>query len=173
MKWVVTCTEVEHSKRLEADLRRSEQDTAEWLTLSEALQASAPVGFAFVDREFRVVHINDTLAAINGGATADQIGRTVAEVIPEIWPELDAVYRRVLETGIPIIGREIVGPSAGAGGSLRHWLSSFHPVRIGSEIVGIEVVTFDVTERKEAADFRSVVMDNMAEGLYALDGRAV
>lgn len=171
VKWVGTCTDVEHSKRLEADLRRSEQDTAESLTLLEALQASTPVGFAFIDREFRIVHINDTMAAINGRAIADQIGRTVAEVVPEIWPELDAVYRRVLETGVPIIGREIVGPSAGAGGSLRHWLSSFHPVRIGSEIVGIEVVIFDITERKQAADFRSAVMEQMAEGVYALDGQ--
>jgi PAS domain S-box-containing protein len=171
MKWVVTCTDVERSKRLGADLRRSEQDMAESLTLSKALQDSGPVGFAFIDREFRIVHINDTLAAINGGAVADQIGRTVAEVIPEIWPDLDAVYRSVLETGIPIIGREIVGPSAGAGGSRRHWLGSFHPVRISSEIVGIEVVTFDVTERKQAADFSSAVMEQMAEGVYALDGQ--
>ena len=164
-------TDVEHSKLLEADLRRSERETAESLALLEALQASAPVGFAFIDREFRIVHINATLAAINGGAIADQIGCTVAEVIPEIWPELDAVYRRVLETGIPIVGREIVGPSAGAGGSRRHWLSSFHPVRVGSEIVGIEVVTFDVTERKQAAEFSSAVMEQMAEGVYALDGQ--
>jgi PAS domain S-box-containing protein len=171
IKWMVTCTDVERSKRLEADLRRSEQDTAESLALLEALQASAPVGFAFIDREFRIVHINATLAAINGGAIADQIGCTVAEVIPEIWPELDAVYQRVLETGVPIVGREIVGPSAGAGGSLRHWLSSFHPVRIDSEIVGIEVVTFDVTERRQAADFSSAVMEQMAEGVYALDGQ--
>ena len=173
MKWMVTCTDVEHSRRLEADLRRSEQDTAESLALLEALQASAPVGFAFIDREFRIVHINATLAAINGGAIADQIGCTVAEVIPEIWPELDAVYQRVLETGVPIVGREIVGPSAGAGGSLRHWLSSFHPVRIDSEIVGIEVVMVDVTERKEAEEFRSAVMDKWPKGSTPSTDRAV
>ena len=39
--------------------------------------------------------------------------------------------------------------------------------------MGIEVVTFDVTERKEAEEFRSVVMDNMAEGLYALDAEGL
>ena len=30
-------------------------------------------------------------------------------------------------------------------------------------------VVLDVTERHEADEFRAVVMDNMAEGLYALD----
>ena len=106
-------------------------ETAESLALLEALQVSAPVGFAFIDREFRIVHINATLAAINGGAIADQIGCTVAEVIPEIWPELDAVYRRVLETGVPIVGREIVGPSAGAG-RIAKALAQQLPTRSGS-----------------------------------------
>ncbi len=132
-KWVGTCTDIEQSKRLEAKLRRSEQETAETLTLLEALQATAPVGFAFVDREFRIVRINETLASVNGGAVEDQIGRTVAEVVPAIWPELEAEYRRVLETGESIVGAEIVGPSAAARGGLRYWLKSFHPVRINDE----------------------------------------
>ena len=85
-KWVGTCTDIEQSKRLEAKLRRSEQETAETLTLLEALQATAPVGFAFVDREFRIVRINETLASVNGGAVEDQIGRTVAEVVPGSGP---------------------------------------------------------------------------------------
>jgi PAS domain S-box-containing protein len=37
--------------------------------------------------------------------------------------------------------------------------------------VGIEVVTFDVTDRKQAADLSSAVMEQMAEGVYALDGQ--
>jgi PAS domain S-box-containing protein len=170
-KWVGICTDIDDPKRLEAELRRSEQETAESLTLLKALQASAPVGFAFIDREFRIVHINETLAAVNGGAIEDQIGRAVAEVVPEIWPELEVAYRQVLETGSPIVDREIVGPSAAAGGELRHWLNSFHPVRINGEIVGIGVVVFDITERKRAEDFRSAVMAQMAEGVYALDGK--
>jgi PAS domain S-box-containing protein len=168
-KWVGTCTDIEQSKRLEAKLRRSEQETAETLTLLEALQATAPVGFAFVDREFRIVRINETLASVNGGAVEDQIGRTVAEVVPAIWPELEAEYRRVLETGESIVGAEIVGPSAAARGGLRYWLKSFHPVRINDEIVGIGVFAFDITERKHAENFRSTVLAQMAEGVYALD----
>ena len=51
----------------------------------------------------------------------------------------------------------------------RHWLASFFPVRVGDEIVGVGNVVVDVTDRHEADEFRAVVMDNMAEGLYALD----
>ena len=41
--------------------------------------------------------------------------------------------------------------------------------RVEDEVIGVGIVVVDITERKEAEDFRSVVMDNMAEGLYALD----
>ena len=52
---------------------------------------------------------------------------------------------------------------------MRHWLASYYPVRIDGEIIGVGNVVVDITERKEAEEFRAVVMDNMAEGLYALD----
>ena len=42
-------------------------------------------------------------------------------------------------------------------------------MRIDGEIIGVGHVVVDITERKEAEEFRAVVMDNMAEGLYALD----
>ena len=52
---------------------------------------------------------------------------------------------------------------------MRHWLASYYPVRVDGEIIGVGNVVVDITERKEAEEFRSVVVDNMAEGLYALD----
>ena len=41
------------------ELTESQRKTAESLTLMETLQATAPVGFGFVDREFRIVRINE------------------------------------------------------------------------------------------------------------------
>ena len=38
-----------------------------------------------------------------------------------------------------------------------------------AEIVGVGNVVLDITERKEAEEFRGVVMDNLAEGVFALD----
>ena len=35
----------------------------------ETLQSAAPVGFAFVDRDFRIVRMNATLAEVNGCGT--------------------------------------------------------------------------------------------------------
>jgi PAS domain S-box-containing protein len=49
------------------------------------------------------------------------------------------------------------------------WFSKYFPVRVDGEIVGIGIVGADITETKQAERFRAVVMDTMAEGLYALD----
>jgi PAS domain S-box-containing protein len=52
---------------------------------------------------------------------------------------------------------------------MRHWLASYYPVTVHDEIIGVGNVVIDITERTEAEEFRSVVVENMAEGLYALD----
>lgn len=168
-RWVGTCTDIEDAKQQEAELRRSQQESAESLALLEALQATAPVGFAFIDPQFRVVRINETLAAVSRLPIEEQIGRPVAEVVPAVWPELEPVYRAVLEQGETVVGREIATPSARFEGAIRHWLCSFHPVQVEGEVAGIGVVASDITERKQAEEFRSTVMGNMAEGVYALD----
>src|ERR1700712_3002545 len=58
---------------------------------------------------------------------------------------------------------------------MRHWLASFYPVWVNGEIIGVGNVVLDITERVEAEAFRGVVMENLVEGVLALDadGRVV
>ena len=39
------------------------------------------------------------LAAVQGGTVEDQIGRTVEEVVPALWPTLEPLYERVINSG--------------------------------------------------------------------------
>jgi PAS domain S-box-containing protein len=144
--------------------------TAESLTLLETLHATAPIGLGFVDRDFRIRQINKRLADVTDIPLEDQIGRTVAEVVPELWGQLEPVYHSVLERGAAIVNRETSGPSRSEPGRTRHWLTSFYPVSLDDEVIGIGLVVVDITKRKEAQAFHSVAMDNMAEGLFATDG---
>ncbi|MEA2440748.1 MAG: hypothetical protein QOH76_2172 [Thermoleophilaceae bacterium] len=151
------------------ELAEAMRESEESLTLVETLQSTAPVGFAFLDREFRIVRINQTLAEVNGAPIEDQLGRTVAEVVPNVWSQMESVYRSVLDTGEPVVSLE-VDRELGDTGERRHWLASYYPVIIEDEVIGVGVVVVDITDRKEAEYFRSAVMDTMVEGLYALDG---
>ena len=172
-KWVGTAIDIEDQKRLTEDLRGAERQTAETITLLEALQSTAPVGFGFVDRDHRYVRVNETLAAINGLSVEQHLGRTVAELTPGVWPEIEPVYRRVLDAGESVINLQMTGWTASAPGELRNWLVTMYPIRIDGEITGAGVLVVDVTERMQAEEFRSVVMDNMAEGLYTLDSEGL
>jgi two-component system, NtrC family, sensor kinase len=139
--------------------------------IGNILEAStaAPVGFGFVDRDFRIRRLNETLAAVNGLPLDEQLGRPVAEVVPDLWPQIEPVYRQVLDTGQPVVNQEHEGEAPSAPGDVRAWLTSCYPVRLEDEIIGIGLFVVDMTERKRAEDFRSVVMNNMVEGLCASD----
>ena len=151
------------------ELAESQRSTRESMTLLETLQSAAPVGFAFVDREFRIVRINHTLAEVNGAPVEDQIGRTVAEVAPDLWAQMGSVYRAVLDSGEAVLNLEVDREGAKEQ-DRRHWLASFYPVSIDEELIGVGVVAVDVTGREKAERLRSAVMNTMLEGLYVLDG---
>ena len=79
--------------RLEESLRESNRGALEASSIIDSLQSTESVGFGYVDRAFRLLRINAMLAAVHGGRVEDQIGRTVAEVVPALWPTLEPLYR--------------------------------------------------------------------------------
>jgi PAS domain S-box-containing protein len=153
------------------ELREAHRDVAEAQATLETLQASAPVGLGFIDREFRITHLNEMLASVNGSTVEEQLGKTVAEVVPGFWAQVEPVYRRVLENDEAVLNVEASGETAADPGRAHHWLASYYPVHLGSEIIGVGVVVVDITERRDAEEFRSNVMNNMAEGLISVDAQ--
>ena len=106
--------------------------------LFDVVGEGAPVGLAFLDSDLRFVRINAALAAINGRPVSDHLGRRLEDVLPEIAAEVVPIYRRVLETGEPVIEREVTGEMT-ARGELRHVLASWFPVQV-DESRGVGVV---------------------------------
>jgi PAS domain S-box-containing protein len=167
----------EHLRVLGAELSQKvdelhdvERQATESLMLLEAIQSSAPVGLGFVDRDHRLRRVNNVLGAFVGSPAEQLLGRQVADVVPELWTQLEPAYEQVLATGEPVVNQQIQGATSAALGVPRAWLANYYPVWIEGEISGIGIVVLDITDRLAAEEFRSVVMDNMAEGLYALDG---
>jgi PAS domain S-box-containing protein len=170
LSWIGTCTDIDAQQQMLDRLREAETHAAESLIFLEALQSTAPVGFGFVSRDFRYLRVNETLAAINGVSVQRHIHRRVADVVPELWSQIEPLYRHVLETGEAIVNVEMVGEAAGASGQMRYWLISYYPVQVNGDMVGIGIVVVDISERREAEHLQSAVMANMAEGVYAVDG---
>ena len=119
----------------------------------DTLLVSAPVGIGFWDRDLRFIRVNDALAAINGLTPEEHVGKPLADVIGELSPVLEPLYRRVLESGEPVVHTESTDDEALRMGERRHWLSSYYPVRTpDGEVIGVGAVIMEITDRKRADD---------------------
>lgn len=171
--WIGTATDIEEAKRTQLGLLESERRLAETARIFDVLQSSAPVGFGFVDLDFRLVRINERLAAVNGGSVTEQVGRKVSDVVPALWPTLEPLYRRVLDDGTAIADLEMSGETAEDPGRRHHWLTSYYPVRLDGQTIGIGIVVVDITDRKEAEEARQQIgrasVDAMAATVEARD----
>jgi PAS domain S-box-containing protein len=101
----------------------------------------------------RYISLNRRLAEMNGSPMEEHLGRTVEEMIPQVFPLVKGFMRRALN-GESIPGVEITKPpqSANAGRSL---LLSYEPARDeAGEVVGVSVSLIDITELKAAEKAR-------------------
>ncbi|MBE9008774.1 PAS domain-containing protein [Pseudanabaenaceae cyanobacterium LEGE 13415] len=117
----------------------------------EATYNTAPIGLIVHDLAFRCVRLNQQLADINGWSIEDHLGRTIRDILPELADEIEPMLQHVVETGEPILDFEITGETAAQPGVKRIWLASWFPLRDGqNQIIGINAVVQDITNRKQA-----------------------
>ena len=130
-------------------------------TALETLLLDAPVGMALIGPDFRYVHVNRALAAAHGLTPEEHIGRSVADIVPDLWPSLEPLFHRVL-AGDTVIDSDISEPASTAPGEPRRWLASYYPVHREGRVVGIGVAAHDVSALREAEDALRVRTDMYA-----------
>jgi len=170
--WIGTATDIDDHKQLELALRHEQQEAAQALALLQAVGDAAPVGAKIVDRDMRILRINERLARVTGRSAEALVGCTVAESVPDVWPQLQDVYRRAFN-GETINNVEITTRDSEGSARLLHWLGSYYPVRVNDEIVAVGNVAVDITERKELektlADTLAALVDTIAATVEARD----
>ena len=169
MIWIVTILVLRHRHAQEV-MRVNERVANERLAQLNTIYASAPVGLCFVDRDLRYVSINNALAELSGKSPNYFIGKTVREAVPELADAVEAHYRRVIETGQPVIDEEVQGTHPILRKEPSHWLCSYYPVHNDSgELLGVNVAVRDVTRRKQAEADTLFLLD-LGEGIrFAAD----
>jgi PAS domain S-box-containing protein len=136
--------QIEEQQSLYAEAQRT-------TALLDALYGSAPVGLGFWDRELRYVRVNDALAAINELAPEAHVGKTFAEVIPQVAHVVEPVARRVLEQREPVVALEHTSGTPSRPDDVRHWVASYYPVLAqDGQAIGVGCVIEEITERRRA-----------------------
>lgn len=167
--WFGVSTDITAEVEMQDELREAEHLASEALTMLESMQSSMPVGFGLVDRDLKFVRVNWTLAEMDGVAVTEHRGLPVSGVFPTLSSQLEPVVSNVLETGMPARNVEIVGDLPGKPGDVRFWLLNCHPATKGDEISGAIMVFLDITDRHREEEFKATVLQDMIEGVYAID----
>lgn len=145
---IASAFDITEQKRAEHELHETQRRSQELLALLDTLQSAAPIGIAFIDRNYRFVRVNEAVATINGVPGQNLVGRLVREVVPDLWPQIEPTYRAVVEEGKSFLNVEVHLAMAMPEAEARHRLVSYYPVRIRDEIIGIGVIVVDVTDQK-------------------------
>jgi PAS domain S-box-containing protein len=112
---------------------------------------SAAVGLVLLDKDLRYLRINETLAKMNAVPVKDHLGKTVREIMPQLAPAVEPIFRKVLTTGEPVLNVEVTGARPDCPGVQRHWIESFFPVMgVGGAPEGVGAVVVEITDRKKA-----------------------
>ena len=124
------------------------------LALLDSMLENAPIGFAFFDRKFRYVRVNQFLAEMNHVPISRHLGRTIDEMLPgPAAAMLQGCIQKVFESGEPVAQFELNTDLSGDATQARSWLINVYPVKTTSEAVRwVGAIVVEATERKRAED---------------------
>ena len=121
-----------------------------------------------LDIELRYRYVNPTLARMNGVPAGDHIGRTIAEIVPDIDAGED-VMRRVLKDGCP---REIVSSGHTRAESpleRRYWHGAYHRLEApDGAVLGVVGIILEISAARE----QQRALEQARERLALLDAAA-
>jgi PAS domain S-box-containing protein len=127
----------------------------ERLAQLQAIYDGAPVGLCFIDRSLRYLSLNQRLADWNGHPVAAHLGKTVREMVPELYPQFEPNLLRALRgEATPEI--EVIRPGRNSLASNQQTLVSYHPAfDEAGEVIGVSVAIMDITEWRLKQDGQS------------------
>jgi PAS domain S-box-containing protein len=123
----------------------------ETLALLDSMLANAPIGFAFFDRKYRFVRVNQFLAEMNGYSFAMHLGRGVAGIMPqEAATKLERSIETVFNAGEPVRDLELAWEMDGV---RRSWLAHLYPVHTDpGSTRWVGAILVDTTEQKRGEE---------------------
>lgn len=133
--------------------------------LLEGLIAAAPVGLALWDADMRYRRVNETLAAMNGLAAEEHVGRTPSGLLGPLGETVETLFRRILDDGETIGDLEMTGETPARPGTQRTWLTTYSPVRdADATVIGIIGTVVEITATRSAearADHTAAILESL------------
>ncbi|MFD7902818.1 MULTISPECIES: SpoIIE family protein phosphatase [unclassified Kitasatospora] len=129
-------------------LRRIQAD----LAVLDGFFTQSPVGMGVFDADLRFVRLNEALARVNGLSVGAHVGHRLTELLPGInGAEAEAVMRRVLETGTPVVDTRSHGRTPGDPQHDHAWSASYFRLEEpGGRVLGVSSTVIDISKQFHA-----------------------
>ena len=139
--------------RMVASIAEQRAGLSDTLSLLDSMLANAPVGLAFVDRNLRIVRVNQVFATLTGMPLSRHLGRTVSAIMPsEAAAQLEDAFAQVFSQDTPSLEIELSGEGPPPNRAWT-WLVSVYPVLTNAEQVRwAGMIVRDVSERVRAEE---------------------
>jgi PAS domain S-box-containing protein len=148
------------SRQRQYQLQAALMQNEESLSLLNTLVGNAPVGIACLDTEMRYRLVNRPIADMNGLPIEAHLGRTLAEVVPDLVAQAEPLFREAL-AGRAVVDHHIAGQMPKAPGEERHWLESWYPIKTPDDrMLGVGVIVQEITERKRAEHEKQFLLES-------------
>ena len=144
---------IETFNRMVASLAEQRAGLNDTLSLLDSMLANAPIGLAFVDRNGRLVRVNQIFADLTGVAVSRHLGRTLPDLLPQaVATEIEGAVQRVFSSEEAVRNLELNGE----GGKPRRpwtWLISAYPVRTTpNQVRWVGIIALDASDRKRSEE---------------------
>jgi PAS domain S-box-containing protein len=108
---------------------------------------TAPVAFAFVDRDLQYVRVNDAFEKLIGKPRPAIIGTRLGSHFGQYIQQWGLNLKQVIEKREPILNISMHGtlPS----GETQHSLVNYYPVVSDQDVIGLGILIYDITEQKQ------------------------
>lgn len=136
----------EKEMELSINLRHKEFAEEALAVLDQVLNKS-PTGFAIIDRGFRFIRINETLAELNGIPAQFHLGKHVRDILPNYAAAIEECVSKVLATENSIMNTPFSMPSPKNAKVTVRGVISYYPIKhpTSKEILGVGVSLQDLT----------------------------
>lgn len=139
------------AKEMELSLNRKRNKiTEDALEILDQTLNRSPIGFALVDKNFKFIRVNESLAIINGMAPNLYLGKTIREILPEYADAIESNVAKVLNSGDSI--SNLMNCTHNNSGFLKI-LVSYYPIRYPSsyELFGVGISMQDLSDQLRTA----------------------
>lgn len=159
--------------------RAVERERNQFLATLNGLVTSAPLGIAVLDDAMRFRLINQPLAEMNGLSCEAHLGRSLQEIVPQLYPQVEPLFRQVMETGQKITDFILEGETAKTPGVLRIWRESWFPITSDEGTAKrVGVVVQEITEQRKIRqqlqyqlELNKSITDNATTAIFMMNGR--